>query len=212
MVPAMRRMPRLSHPREPHCREPVFANDSMPPTIIYMIAGPHSGFTLDAILEMKSIEERELGFCYWGYAGSLCHPERVNHFVAEAVARDNRPPQVVFGKTSAKYRSKSLGRITKYSTDAVTLHPLPLAVTMIGCSVAVVCRDFRVVAGSIDLNQYCVANGSRQGLPVGQYIRYQINKACGILGAPSTRPALPRLVNVCAVAQLTAPYCVYLSP
>jgi hypothetical protein len=195
----------------PSIGTPAMAADEGGDAIIYMIAGPHSGYSLDEIFEMKVKEQAELGLCYWGYGGSLCHPRRVVPFAEKVIRTLGASPRIVFGRTATKYVSKSIGRITKFSVDGQVMQPLPSAVTMIGCSIAVVCRNLTPVAATIDLNAYRVANGMRRGRPLGSYIRYQVNKACA-LRANNTVRSRPRLVEIVGIADLAAPYCVYLAP
>jgi len=181
-----------------------------PAAIVFMIVGPHSGFTLDEILKMKQAEEGRLGLFYWGYAGSLCHPGRLQEFAARAKARTKLPPKVVMAATKSKYESKTVGTITRWSIDGDKYQPIPNGVTLIGCTIAVTCRNLEQSDAVLDLNEYFVANGTRKGILLGQYIRYQVNKACGFRSEAKAE-APSRLVDIVAVADLVDPFCVHLA-
>lgn len=186
------------------------ADEQSPRAILFMIVGPHSGFSLAEIFAMKKKEERRLGHFYWGYAGSLCHPVRVQGFAQEFIKNGGGPPRVIMVETKSRYSSTTVGRIQQYSVDGSRFGKIPSGVTLIGCTVAVTCANLRTCDEQLDLNRYSVADGKRAGAPLGQYVRYQINKACALLrdGEPLA-PA--RFVNVVAVAELVEPYCVYLA-
>jgi hypothetical protein len=181
-----------------------------PSSVIYMIVGPHSGFSLDEILEMKKAEELRLGRFYWGYAGSLCHPPKVQDFARQSISRIGEAPKVVMVATMSQYHSKSVGVLGRFSIDGEKYDGIEEGVTLIGCTIAVTCTNLNRCAASIDLNRYRVANGLREGVPMGSYIRYQINKACAFL-VPEAPELPPRIVSVVATADLVEPFCGYLS-
>jgi hypothetical protein len=81
---------------------------------------------------------------------------------------------------------------------------------MIGCTIAVTCRNLRVASFELDLNNYSVADGLRRGTPLGEYIRFRLNKACAVLSPARSTTVGERVVDVVAVADLIAPYGVYL--
>lgn len=178
-----------------------------PAAIVFMIVGPHSGYSLSQILFMKREEEDKLGVLYWGYGGTLCRPERVQAFASECMERFQCAPTVVMVETKSRFASRHIGVLHHYSNDGTSFRPLPRAVTMIGCSVGIVCKNLREVSVEINLNGYRVADGGCAGTLLGDYIRHQVNKACAwsahIVGAA------PRLVNVIATAALAPPYGVY---
>lgn len=178
--------------------------------IVFMIVGPHSGFSLGAIFEMKKQEEARLGYFYWGYAGTLCYPPRVCEFVAEAMSRVGRVPKVVMVETKSQYKSTSVGRIRRWSVDRKQYQRIPERVTLIGCTIAVTCSNLTLCDEPLDLNRYVVMNGNGATSRLGHYVRYQINKACAIV--EECEPALPpREVRVVATADLVDPYCIYLA-
>lgn len=182
-----------------------------PSSMVYMIVGPHSGYSLDEIFDMKAEEERRLGYFYWGYAGSLCHPPKVQDFAQESSKAYGGLPKLVMVATKSRYVSKTVGRISCWSKDGGIFHVLGEGVTLIGCTIAVVCKNLRRHDGILDLNRYLVANGRRTGAPLGWYIRYQVNKACAWRRSERESFLPSREVSVVAVADLVDPFCVYLA-
>jgi hypothetical protein len=178
--------------------------------ILYMIVGPHSGYSLDEILNMKQLEERKLGVMYWGYAGSHCRPLRVQRFAVEAETAHGVPPLLVMVETASRYNSQSVGHARFLSSDGLSYEPMPEGVTMIGCTSSLVCRSLTRIDSSIDLNTYRVWGGKGDGEALGTYIRYQVNKACALPCSPAVDRS-PRVVQVVATAELIAPFAVHLS-
>lgn len=176
--------------------------------ILFMKVGPHSGFTLDEIYKMKSEEEGRFGRFYWGYAGSLCYPTRVRSFAMEADERLGRAPKVVMATTTAKYVNKTVGTIGEWSLDKSVFHPVEDGVTLIGCTIAILCQNLMQVDATLDLDQYAVANGAHAGRRLSRYIQHQVNKACAIRAGGSRNGQ--SVVRISAVADLVVPYCVYL--
>ena len=178
--------------------------------IVFMIVGPHSGFSLGTIFEMKRQEEARLGYFYWGYAGTLCYPPRVCEFVSDSMSRIGRAPKVVMVETKSEYKSTAVGRVQRWSIDRKQYQRIPAGVTLIGCTIAVTCSNLTLCDQPLDLNRYVVMNGNVATSRLGHFVRYQINKACAIL--EECEPALPpREVRLVATADLVDPYCIYLA-
>ncbi len=53
--------------------------------IIVMKVGPHSGMSLDEIIESKREEEKGNGVHYWGYSGVFCRPLATQEFCKRSV-------------------------------------------------------------------------------------------------------------------------------
>jgi len=173
-----------------------------------MKAGPHSGFDLEQIFDMKKREEKLHDVFFWGYSGTLCHPHSVLEFVQHSTSRHSEPPVLVLEETKSKYVS-SIGRIKKYSLNGRSYYPLPKGIYLTGCTYAVIGKGLEKVHFALDLNRYKLVNGKRKGEPLGGYIRYHVNKGCATLF--STAADTPkRFVQISYVANLVTPYCVFL--
>jgi len=173
-----------------------------------MKVGPHSGFDLDKIIEIKKREEKIYGKFYWGYAGTFCHPEKVIDFVNKSLLDYGRAPMMYMSATASKYFS-DIGRISEYSIDGKNYKHLPKGITLTGCKYAIIAKKIKKVDFSIDLNKYIIVNGSCQGKALGEYIRYHVNKACAMY-KNDTAITTSRFVKISFVAELTNQYAIFL--
>lgn len=178
-------------------------------SIIFMKVGPHSGYNLNEIFAIKKREEKLCGKFFWGYAGTLCHPSKVNAFVRQSLNDYGGVPMLVMTTTPSKYFSR-LGMINEYSTDGNSYHPLPRGVLLTGCTFSVIGKKLEQVDFTIDLNKYDIVNTKNAGRPLGEYIRYHVNKGCAVLSPSHVEFIEPRNVRVSCIAQLVPPYCVFL--
>jgi hypothetical protein len=179
-----------------------------PHNIIFMIAGPHSGFSLEHIFSVKKAEESVHGSFFWGYAGTLCHPHKVNAFVQNCLASGMASPKILLAATPSKYTS-AVGRLLKYSIDDSAYAPLPQDVVLTGCKYAVVGKNIMEANCEVDLNKYEIATGDKEGKPLGEYIRYRVNKGCARLRKVYANES-PRFAKIAYVADMVEPYCVFL--
>lgn len=176
-------------------------------SIIFMKAGPHSGYTLDEIYRMKKKEEKVYGKFFWGYSGVFCHPLRVVAFVKQSLRDYGVVPVLIMTTTPSKYVSASIGKIKEYSVDGETYVPLPKKVLLKGCEYAVIGKNLQQVDFALDLNRYEVVSGKSSGKLLGEYVKYRINKACAII---SSAASSSRIIRISYVSVLTSPYCVFL--
>jgi hypothetical protein len=160
---------------------------------------------------MKKREEYSYGRFYWGYSGTLCHPSRIHHFVKQINifgSNDSGSTSIilVLAYTPSIYFSK-IGRINQYSVDKKVWFSLPSDVLLTGCQYAIVGKDLKRIDSTIDLNNYTTVLGDKIGKPLGEYIRYHVNKACAIFYPNSSLQE--KIVRVAYVGELISPYCVY---
>lgn len=174
--------------------------------IIFMKAGPHSGNALHDIIKMKVEEQDKFGKFYWGYSGSLCYPYRVQEF-AQKITNSGSLPLLVLSPTKSAYNVEGIKKVYEYSVDNKTWNKLPFGVYLWNCKFAVTATDLKKVDLYIDLNEYVVATDNKKR-SLGDYIKYRVNKACAIFSGPSFLQ--PRLVKVSYIANLVAPFCVFL--
>jgi hypothetical protein len=177
-------------------------------TILLMKAGPHSGYDLDEIFTMKKKEERLHGKFFWGYAGTLCHPIKIRSFVKKSLRDYNKTPALVLMTTSSKYFSNS-PIIKEYSVDGKYYYPIPDGIILTGCTFVIIGKDLKKVNINIDLNKYYVADGKNRGKPLGECIRYHVNKGCAILSPHSITSTAPKYGRISYIAQLAEPYCAF---
>jgi len=174
--------------------------------IIFMKAGPHSGDTLEDIIKMKLEEQTKFGRFYWGYSGTLCHPYKVQKFAQEAV-NNGVVPLLVLSPTRSAYDVGGIKKIVhEYSIDDKKWNKLPRGVHLWNCKFAITASNMQKVDQYIDLNEYIVASG-KKACPLGEYIRYRVNKACAIFRGMSNQPCLTKISYI---AELVPPFCIFL--
>ena len=103
------------HPSNRRSEESIWPRYMLPPFAIVMKVGPHSGMSLEQIFASKLDEETRLGKHYWGYSGTLCHPDRVLAFV-DYVKSFHEVPHLLLVETTSGYNSP-IGKISRFSTD-----------------------------------------------------------------------------------------------
>ena len=173
-----------------------------------MKVGPHSGFGLKKIIEMKKKEESIYGKFFWGYSGVFCRLFKTVKFVEKCLKNYGIVPTFVAIPTKSKYFSHNIGKITEYSIDGKQYHPLPSKVLLIGCKYALICKNLKEVDMTLDLNRYIVRSTKKTQKPLGEYVKYRVNKACAVLMDNPTLSS--KHVNVSFIADLIDPFCVFL--
>jgi len=91
--------------------------------------------------------------------------------------------------------------------DGELWRPLPEWVELTGSKYAVLARHLRKADLTISLNDYRVMTGDQPGKRLGEYVRYQVNKACAMLYPGDAGKRIE--TEVAYVADLVDPYCVF---
>ncbi len=175
--------------------------------IIFMKIGYHTDEEIKKIIDRKIMEEKQAGFFFWGYGGSLCHPtNQVIPFI-EKCKHKKVNPKLLMTFTQSKFRATPIWQ-KEYSVDKKVWRPLPSGVKIKGSKYALVCKNIKKVNMKIDLNSYVVAVGPKIGTPLGEYIRYRVDKACAFKS--DSRKNLPeRFVDIVYIADIVYPYAVF---
>lgn len=175
--------------------------------IIYMKIGYHTNEEIDEIVKRKLKEERDVGYFFWGYGGSFCHPlNQIKPFIEKCLAIGIKP-KLLMSFTPSKYISTP-NFAKEYSTDKKDWRPLPEKVSIKGSKYAIVCKNLKKVNVEIDLNSYMVGVGNKKGTPLGEYIRYRVDKACAFLN--DSKKKLPeKTVKIVYVADIINPWAVF---
>jgi hypothetical protein len=178
--------------------------------IIFMKIGYHCDESLEEIIKRKKREESVSGKIFWGYSGSLCHPlTQVRPFIIEALKRKLKP-LVLLSPTPSKYISQPK-LMREYSIDRKEWYPLPLGVSIRGeCRYALICKNLRRVNMLIDLNMYKVATGKNKGKPLGEVIKFRVDKACAFFEHTRTGLSKAKNIEILYIAEITEPFAVFL--
>jgi hypothetical protein len=179
-----------------------------PPAILMMKAGFHGDEGLSDIIGRKRAEEALLGYTYWGYGGTLCHPLNVvQSFAKEAAARGNTV-DVLFVATESPHIADPVCA-GEYSADGISWHGLPQGARVTASKSALVLRNLRPCMESLPLGGYRVAAGPSAGKSLSEYFRMRTDKATAFLGPLPDRERGP-VVTVAFRAELAGHGAVFL--
>jgi hypothetical protein len=182
------------------------SNSSLPAFGIVMKVGPHSGMSLDQIVDSKRAEEADLGVHYWGYSGTSCHPRRVLEFVRYVLSVQWTPPTLLLLETDSAYRSH-IGHARRFSRDGEAYETIASPVQLQGAQYAFVCRDLKDVNRCFPMDGYSVVGGKNDGVRLSAHLRHRVNKA---LVRKDTTPEGAAHARLAYQAQLVEPFVVWL--
>lgn len=174
-------------------------------TVIVMKVGPHSGMSLNDIIESKKVEEKVHGVHYWGYSGSFCRPKITQEFCKWSLVKYNTLPTLVLLETKSAYESKDIGFIREYSEDNFVYKSFDKPVQLRGAQFSFVACNIRQDTDFI-LDNYLVFGGKNDGKPLIDHLRFRVNKAFAVQKEKITNQTG---VNV-LVADMVSPYAIWL--
>ena len=179
----------------------------LPRHCVLMKVGSHGDESFDAILDRKAKEAAKVGYMLWGYSGTLLDARRVREYLG-SVAEPGLAPQLLLIETSSPFFN-SPHQSAVFSLDRALWFHLPSGVGTRGCDKAIICASLRRTSFDLDLSLYQVAIGPSQGRLVSSYLKSRTDKVCAAL-SDQGRAESPTLVRVSWVAEILAPYSVYL--
>jgi hypothetical protein len=179
--------------------------------LLFMKVGQHAQEELGEIIARKRKEIEDAGFGMWGYGGSTCHPQSMVQPFAEAFAARGEPIHLVMREMTSRHFAEQL-RADQYSADNVKWEDIPRAINVLGSRYALVIRSLDRCEMTLPLDQTRVPIGPSMGRIGSRYLRGQVDKAClEVLEKPeAVNEGDPRDVEINLVAELKAPYAVFL--
>lgn len=179
--------------------------------LLYMKVGMHAQESLEDIVERKLKEIERNGIATWGYGGSSCHPRSMVQPFAAGHAAANRPIHLVMEPMKSNHNRPPV-RATHWSRDNEDWEEIPEGIDALGSNFALIIGDLHVEQFELPLDQTRVALGPKKGRLGSLYIKGQNDKAC-LEYSPDTPVAnadRKQIKSIGLVAQLVAPYAVYL--
>lgn len=172
--------------------------------IVYMKYGVHTGEELDSIITRKVKEIADTGVMFWGYGGTLCHPiKQILPFV-ELAKKNKRDIYLVMSRTpSNHYGESSVSQ--HYSIDGVNFSDIPKGISVLGSRYALVCDSLQECDFKLNLAEYEVAIGPKQGNNLGEFIRNRVDKGCAIK-RKTNDTILNKIVDITLVGKLSPPF------
>lgn len=178
--------------------------------VLYMKVGTHAKEGLTEIIERKRREIDEAGFAMWGYGGSTCYPTSMVQPFAKSFAEKGQPIHLVMHKMNSRHYAEQV-RAERYSIDGTNWKKIPPAINVLGSRFALVITNLREHEDELDLAATRVAVGRNEGRLGSRYVQGQADKACLIVTPPEKVNAEHKRVKIDLVAELEAPYAVFLS-
>lgn len=178
--------------------------------ILFMKVGTHAQESLEDIIARKAQEIDDAGFGMWGYGGNTCHPTSMVQPFAEQFSSEGRTIRLCMQPMESKHFA--VGCAAEYSPDGRTWHEIPAGIEVRGSRWALLINNLARQKFTLPLNQTRVPVGPSQGRLGSRYIRGQADKACLEILAEAERTNVEEVkeVNIGLVAELRAPYAVFL--
>jgi hypothetical protein len=179
--------------------------------VLFMKVGTHAQEGLDAIIARKTKEIEETGFGMWGYGGNTCHPRSMVQPFAELFEKQGQPIHLVMQEMVSRHFAEPI-RADQYSVDSVKWLDMPNTIHVLGSRFALVVKSLERCETSLPLDQTRVPIGPSMGRIGSRYMRGQVDKAClEVLDQPEVlNEGEPREIDISLVAELQAPYAVFL--
>jgi len=174
--------------------------------ILYMKVGTHAQESLENIVARKTREIEAAGVAFWGYGGSTCHPQTMVQPFARAF---DGTIYLCMQPMNSQHFAEQVPA-DEYSVDAMQWLPVPPGISVLGSRYALVVKNLRLQAFQLPLARTKVALGNSKGMTGSQYIRGRVDKACLEIAEESALPPAEQgVVDIGLVADLVAPYAVY---
>ncbi|MBS1181946.1 MAG: hypothetical protein H6Q99_1826 [Proteobacteria bacterium] len=179
--------------------------------LLFMKVGTHAQEDLEKIIARKSKEIEDTGYGMWGYGGSTCHPSSMVQPFAEEFTRRGEPIHLVMQEMTSRHFAEPI-RADQYSADNRNWLDIPDTIHVRGSRFALVIKSLEQCDLKLSLDQTRVPIGPSMGKIGSRYLRGQADKAClEVLETPeATNEEEPREVSINLVAELQAPYAVFL--
>lgn len=178
--------------------------------VLYMKVGTHAKEGLADIIARKRREIDEAGFAMWGYGGSTCYPTSMVQPFAHDFAAKGQPIHLVMQKMNSRHYAEQV-RAARYSVDGAKWQIIPEAINVLGSRYALMIKNLREHEDELDLGSTFVAVGRNQGRVGSRYVQGQADKACLLIAGETPAGTDHKLVKIDLIAELVAPYAVFLS-
>jgi hypothetical protein len=170
-----------------------------------MKIGPFSGFSLEQIFDIKTLEQQKIGKFFLGYAGVFCHPKRVSEFIKLAKA-ENQKVQVFFIETPSNFVSP-IERLSEYSIDKESWQSLGEEVLLVGAKFSIVGNNLKKTDFDINLSDYQSMLGTTPGKTLDEYLVWRCDKSCAVHNPQKNKKS--KIVKIKYVCELSDEGVVY---
>lgn len=169
--------------------------------IILMKYGYHANEEVDAIIKRKEKEIKDVGYCFWGYGGTLLHPLTQTQPFCK-----NKKVYLLLTKTPSKFEN-SAKRANYFSIDKIHYEKITKGINVLGSKHALVFKDLQKVDMEINLCDYEIGIGASLGKNLGDYFHGRVDKACAVYKGKSQKE---KKIHIDYIAELVSPYAVFI--
>jgi hypothetical protein len=178
--------------------------------ILFMKVGTHAQEGLDEIIARKLKEIDDAGYGLWGYGGNTCHPRTMVQPFAEEFEKREEPIYLFMNQMTSNHFGEPV-RAQEYSPDGLNWHPVPPQINVLGSRFALRIKSLIKKEFDLPLDQTRVAVGNQQGKLGSRYIQGHVDKAClEVMPEAEKTNEAPKVVKINLIAELEAPYAVFL--
>jgi hypothetical protein len=143
--------------------------------IFFMKVGTHAGEPIEDIVERKRADIARVGYAFWGYGGSNCHPLSVQPF-ADELQRDGHIRLLMEETHSSHF---AVDRVAdQFSVDGVHWDDIPAGLQVKGSRYALLIDSLEWEDIDLPLSHTEVAMGPSSGRRGDAYVTDLIDKAC----------------------------------
>jgi len=178
--------------------------------IFFMRVGTHAHEPLEKIVERKTREIERLGYTFWGYGGSTCHPVTIVQPFARDRAAAGKPLYLCMEEMkSERYFGEPLAA-AEYSADGRNWQPVPDEIRVLGSRYALPIDGLRLEQHVLPLDRTRVPVGRLSGVSGSRLVAGNVDKAC-LVAEPDMAPGAPEHERqISLVANIRAPYALLL--
>lgn len=170
--------------------------------IIIMKCGTHASEKIEDIYNRKKQEEANVGYFYWGYGGTLCHPlNQVQPFC------ENKEKVYLLLTPTTSELNNTPHRSNYYSIDKKIWNDIYLPINVLGSKYAIVANKLQKCDLEINLNNYEIAIENSQGKNLGDYLKGRVDKACAIKTTKKSNKE--QKIKIVMIAELVYPYSIF---
>jgi hypothetical protein len=178
--------------------------------IFFMRVGTHAQETLKEIVARKSREIEQLGYTFWGYGGSTCHPVTIVQPFARDRVTAGKPLYLCMEEMkSERYFGEPLAA-AEFSVDGRDWQPVPEKIRVLGSRYALPIDGLRLEQHVLPLDRTRVPVGRLSGVSGSRLVAGSVDKACLVV-EPDVASGVPENERqISLVANILPPYALLL--
>jgi hypothetical protein len=176
--------------------------------IIYLPGGVHANEEINSIVERKIKEINKNGFMFFGYNGTLLHPNSQVVPFGKKNHKNNNKTYVLISAIKKDYQ-KFVIKAKDYTINRVEWFDIPENINVLGSKYALVCSNIKPCSFDIDLNDYVIARGKHKNERFAEVYSTRLDSVCAHYNPENKKEINKKIVHIDYIAELTEPYGVF---